>query len=41
MFIFEDYWEEFKTPDLENLAFDISEIFWFHRSQVQPTLLIS
>lgn len=41
MFIFEDYWKKIKTPDLENLAFDISEIFWFHRSQVQPTLLIS
>ena len=36
----EEFWDTVQKPDLENLAFDMLEILWFHNSQVQPILRI-
>ena len=41
MFRLEDYWEGVTDPALIRTVFDILEIFWFHRTQVQPLLFIS
>ncbi|KAL8797882.1 MAG: hypothetical protein Q9195_000234 [Heterodermia aff. obscurata] len=41
MYFFRGFWGEKHHRDLENLAFDISEIFWFHESQIARYFLIS
>ena len=41
MILFNSFWGQKHYPDEENLAFDISEIFWFHRSQIQRHLRIT
>ena len=41
MFMFDDLWQEMQDPQNEDLAFEISEIFWFYRTYIQPSLTIS
>lgn len=37
---FDEFWRKKHSFEMEELAFDISEIFWFHRTQIEPRLRI-
>ena len=41
MYLLDGLWDNIRDPDLISIASDIHEIFWFHRTQVQPRLFIS